>query len=144
MLTNAKNCDAAMRRITEIIVHCTATPEGRAVSVDEVDRWHRQRGFAMIGYHFLVLLDGTVGQGRPLWQAGAHCLEHNAHSIGICYVGGLDCHMRPKDTRTDAQKAALKALVGRLRQQFPGLHVYGHRDFAAKACPCFDAHGEYD
>ena len=76
-----------MRVIDEIIVHCTATPQGRAVSVDDIDRWHRQRGFAGIGYHFVVYLDGTVHTGRPIGLAGAHCKGHNAHSIGICYVG---------------------------------------------------------
>ena len=133
-----------MRKITEIIVHCTATPEGRPVTVADVDHWHRERGFVGIGYHYLVQPDGTVCEGRPLWHVGAHCREHNTQSIGICYVGGLDSYMHPKDTRTDAQKVALKTLIDRLRQQFPGLHVFGHCDFAAKACPCFDAHGEYD
>lgn len=133
-----------MRRITEIIVHCTATPEGRQVSVADVDLWHRQRGFFMIGYHFLILLDGTVCPGRPLWRCGAHCLEHNAHSIGICYVGGLDADMQPKDTRTPEQRLSMQTLITSLRQQFPGIEVYGHRDFAAKACPCFDARAEYN
>lgn len=132
-----------MRKINEIIIHCTATPEGRAVSVADVDRWHRQRGFFGIGYHYLVLLDGTVCEGRPLWQVGAHCLEHNTHSIGICYVGGLDRRMQPKDTRTPLQRIALRRLIGSLLQQFPGARVFGHRDFAAKACPCFDAKEEY-
>ena len=133
-----------MRKITEIIIHCTATPEGRAVTRADVDLWHRQLGFFGIGYHYLVLLDGTIAEGRPLWRVGAHCADHNRHSVGICYVGGLDSHMRPKDTRTPAQRAALRQLVDRLRSQFPGIRVYGHRDFAAKACPCFDAHSEYD
>ena len=133
-----------MRRITEIIVHCTATPEGRWHTVADVDNWHRQRGFFGIGYHYLILLDGTVCEGRPLWRCGAHCTEHNAHSIGICYVGGLDSYMRPKDTRTKAQRQALRQLIARLRQQFPDAQVYGHRDFAAKACPCFDARAEYN
>ncbi len=127
-----------MRKITEIIVHCTATPEGRAVSVADVDSWHRERGFFGIGYHYLVLLDGTVCEGRPLWRVGAHCSGHNTHSVGICYVGGLDRHMQPKDTRTPQQRVALRQLVDRLRRQFPDAEVYGHCDFAAKACPCFD------
>ena len=133
-----------MCKITEIIIHCTATPEGRPVSVADVDRWHRERGFFSIGYHYLVLPDGTIAEGRPLWRVGAHCSEHNRHSIGICYVGGLDSRMQPKDTRTPAQRAALRSLVDRLKKQFPGIQVYGHRDFAAKACPCFDARSEYE
>lgn len=132
-----------MRRIDEIIVHCTATPQGMAVSVDDIDRWHRQRGFASIGYHFVVYLDGTVHTGRPIDQIGAHCKGHNAYSIGICYVGGLDAYGHPKDTRTPAQKKALLLLVVALKTQYPNAKVYGHRQFANKACPCFDAEKEY-
>lgn len=133
-----------MRRIDEIIVHCTATPQGMAVSVDDIDRWHRQRGFACIGYHYVVYLDGTVHAGRPIERTGAHCKGHNAHSIGICYVGGLDLQRRPKDTRTPAQKQALRALVATLKTQYPNAKVYGHRQLAAhKACPCFDVEKEF-
>jgi len=132
-----------MRRIDEIIVHCTATPQGMAVSVSDIDRWHRQRGFASIGYHFVVYLDGTVHEGRPINCAGAHCRGHNAHSIGICYVGGLDAQNLPSDTRTPAQKEALHQLVVALKTQYPHAKVYGHRQFANKACPCFDAEKEY-
>ena len=132
-----------MRRIEEVIVHCTATPEGRAVSVSDIDRYHRQRGFACIGYHFVVDLDGKVHAGRPLDQAGAHCVGHNAHSIGVCYVGGLDQHGRPKDTRTPEQKVALRALIAVLKQLYPNAKVYGHRQFNNTACPCFDAEKEY-
>ncbi len=132
-----------MRVIDEIIVHCTATPQGRAVSVDDIDRWHRQRGFAGIGYHFVVYLDGTVHPGRPIGLAGAHCKGHNAHSIGICYVGGLDLQGHPMDTRTPAQKEALMALVTTLKTQYPHAKIYGHRHFANKACPCFDAEKEF-
>lgn len=132
-----------MRRIDEIIIHCTATPEGRAHTVADIDRWHRQRGFDGIGYHYLILLDGTVCQGRQLSRAGAHCRGHNAHSIGVCYVGGLDLQGHPKDTRTPEQRRALRLLVERLCHQWPQAVVLGHRDLAAKACPCFDAQKEY-
>lgn len=132
-----------MRRIDEIIVHCTATPQGMAVSVYDIDRWHRQRGFAGIGYHFVVYLDGTVHTGRPIDQAGAHCKGHNAHSIGVCYVGGLDAQGCPTDTRTPEQKIALRALMVTLKTQYPNAEIYGHKRFANKACPCFDAEKEY-
>ena len=132
-----------MRRIDEIIVHCTATPQGMAVSVADIDRWHRQRGFAGIGYHFVVYLDGTVHKGRPVDQAGAHCKGHNAHSIGVCYVGGLDTNGHPTDTRTPAQKETLCNLVTALKKQYPHAKVYGHRQLANTACPCFDAEKEY-
>lgn len=128
-----------MRKITEIIIHCSATPEGRPVSVADIDRWHRARGFDSIGYHFLVELDGRVSAGRQLDRQGAHCLGHNARSVGICYAGGLATDGKtPKDTRTPAQRSALRMLVADMRRRFPGATVHAHREFAAKACPCFD------
>ena len=132
-----------MRKITEIIVHCTATKAGQHFDVNDVRRWHLQRKFKDIGYHFLVLLDGTVQQGRPLAEAGAHCVGHNSHSIGVCYVGGLDTDGRPSDTRTPEQRLALRKLLTQLKQQFPTAVIHGHCDFAAKACPCFNATQEY-
>ena len=110
---------------------------------DDVDRWHRQRGFLGIGYHFLITLDGDIEVGRPLALVGAHCRGHNAHSIGVAYVGGLDAKGRAADTRTDAQKQALTALLQRLRQLFPQAEIAPHSRFAAKACPCFDVDKEY-
>lgn len=132
-----------MRKINEIIVHCTATPEGRDVSAAEVDRWHRQRGFRCIGYHYLVRLDGRVEAGRSEEEIGAHCKGHNAGSIGVAYVGGLDSKGNPTDTRTPAQCAALAALLRELKNRYAGARILSHRDFAAKACPCFDATKEY-
>ena len=133
-----------MRNINKIIIHCSATPEGKAFSVDDIRRWHLKRGFADIGYHFVIYLDGSVHVGRPLAKAGAHCKGHNAHSIGVCYIGGVASDGKtPKDTRTDAQKASLVKLITELRQQFPNASVHGHREFANKACPCFDARKEY-
>ncbi|MDE6042809.1 MAG: N-acetylmuramoyl-L-alanine amidase [Muribaculaceae bacterium] len=132
-----------MRKINEIIVHCTATPAGREVTAAEVDRWHRARGFERIGYHFLVGLDGTVETGRPVEVAGAHCKGRNMTSIGVAYAGGLDAQGRPADTRTPEQRRALIELISALLRRFPGARVHSHRDFAAKACPCFDATTEY-
>lgn len=133
-----------MRAINEIIVHCTATPEGREVTVSDINRWHKEQGYDGIGYHFVVDLDGNIHQGRAIERVGAHCKGHNSHSIGVCYVGGLaaDCKT-PKDTRTMAQRAALEAVLRQLKGQFPAAIIYGHRDFANKACPCFDAYNEY-
>lgn len=132
-----------MRSINEIIVHCTATKEGMHFTVADVDRWHKQRGFAGIGYHYLVYLDGSVHEGRPIEKAGAHCLNHNAHSIGVCYVGGLDSKGKAKDTRTPAQKEALCKLLMQLVIKYPEASIHGHCEYAAKACPCFDAKEEY-
>ncbi len=127
-----------MRTIDKIIIHCSDTPEGRAVTVDEIRRWHKERGFSDIGYHYVIMLDGSVCDGRPLEQAGAHCKGQNAHSIGICYVGGCDLNRRPKDTRTDAQKTAMAGLIRELKRRFPTATIHGHNEFANKACPSFD------
>ena len=134
-----------MRTINEIIVHCSATPEGQNVTAADIRRWHTVgNGWNDIGYHFVVRLDGTVEPGHPLAQTGAHCRGHNARSVGICYAGGVAADGRtPKDTRTPAQRAALLTLLRELKQQFPGAAIHGHRDFAAKACPSFDATAEY-
>lgn len=127
-----------MRSIDKIILHCTATPAGREVSVDEIRRWHIERGFSDVGYHYVIHLDGTVSYGRPLSLPGAHCKGHNAHSIGVCYVGGCDKQMRPHDTRTAAQRTAMLQLVRHLKQQHPKATIHGHYEFDRKACPSFD------
>lgn len=133
-----------MRKINEIIVHCTATPEGKNFKAADIDRWHRERKMKCIGYHYVVDLDGTVEPGRPESEIGAHCFGHNQNSIGVCYVGGLAADGKtPKDTRTAAQKEALLALLKKLRAKYPKTSIHGHRDFAAKACPSFDATTEY-
>ena len=126
-----------MRELKEIILHCTATKEGQDYSVEQVRKWHLDRGFNDIGYHFLIRLDGTVEAGRPLETVGAHCTGHNANSIGIAYVGGLDKNGRPKDTRTLPQREAMRRLVYDLKQYFPRLEVHGHNEYSTKACPCF-------
>lgn len=135
-----------MRTITLIIIHCSATPEGRNLDFDSCRQDHiRHRGFADIGYHFYITRDGVVHRGRPLEQAGAHCLHHNRHSIGICYEGGLTAAGAPADTRTAPQRAALLSLLGKLRERFPKALTVGHRDLnPQKACPCFDAVKEYN
>lgn len=133
-----------MRTIDEIIVHCTATPAGRETTVEEIDRWHRQRGWSGIGYHYVVDLDGVVHDGRPVTRIGAHCRGRNTHTIGVAYVGGLAANGRPYDTRTHEQRIALRGLLQRLVKDFPAIvAISGHRDYAAKACPCFDARAEY-
>lgn len=131
------------RQINEIIIHCTATEAGSKFKAQDIDRWHRKRGFDCIGYHYVILLDGTVEKGRDVDRIGAHCLGHNLKSIGVVYVGGLRAGV-PEDTRTPAQKESLLYLVSRLRSLYPGARVHGHRDFAQKDCPCFNASREYE
>lgn len=147
-----------MRTIKHIVVHCSATQEGVFVSAATIDRWHKARGWKGIGYHYVILLDGSIEVGRPLEQRGAHVKGFNNHSIGICYVGGVDKQLAPKDTRTEAQKLALYCLLENLKEQFPSAEILGHRDFSKdlngngiiepfefmKVCPSFDAKKEYE
>ena len=133
------------KKIRYIIVHCTATAEGKDFRAKDVDRWHKAQGWDCIGYHYLVCLDGRVETGRPEDTVGAHCSGYNGLSLGVCYVGGLAADGRtPKDTRTVRQQAGLLALLKRLKKKYPLARVVGHHDLnPGKACPCFDAKREY-
>jgi N-acetylmuramoyl-L-alanine amidase len=144
LLGNIDKLKMSSRRINEIIVHCSATREGRDYTVADITKWHKQRGFNDIGYHYVIYRDGSIHNGRDVNLVGAHCTNHNAHSIGVCYIGGCKTDgTSPKDTRTDAQKAALLSLLKDLRKKYPFAKIHGHRDFANKACPSFDATNEY-
>jgi len=132
-----------MRSIESIIVHCSATPEGRDVSTEEIRQWHLDRGWSDIGYHFVIELDGSLCDGRPVEFSGAHAKGHNSNSIGVCYVGGTDEDGEPKDTRTQEQKEALLDLLKQLKEDYPSAQIIGHRDVSEKACPSFDATEEY-
>ena len=132
-----------MRKINKLILHCSATKEGQSFTAKDIDAWHQQKGWKGIGYHYVILLDGTVQPGRPESEPGAHTEGLNAGSIGICYIGGLDCNGKPKDTRTTRQKDALKILVSGLLKRYPGSTVHGHNEFANKDCPCFDVKKEF-
>jgi N-acetylmuramoyl-L-alanine amidase len=132
------------RTIKEIIVHCSATPEGKDYTVLDIRRWHKQQGWSDIGYHYVIYRNGHVEPGRNVDIAGAHCEGHNMHSIGVCYIGGMTRDGKnPKDTRTLSQKAALLSLLLDLKKLYPQAKIYGHCDFSNKACPCFDAKDEY-
>jgi N-acetylmuramoyl-L-alanine amidase len=132
-----------MRKINEIIVHCSATREGQEISVDTIRQWHIRRGWSDIGYHFVIYLDGSVHEGRPLERIGAHTIGHNS-AIGVCYIGGMNKeYTKAKDTRTTAQKESLKNLLMSYKNKYKDIKIYGHRDFANKACPSFDATSEY-
>lgn len=153
-----------VRTVNQIAVHCTATQEGRPVTIAEIDSWHKARGFNKqklsghyCGYHFVIALDGTIMCGRDLTEIGAHVTNYNSHSIGICYVGGLDCSGNSKDTRTEEQKETLIWLITNLKHTLNICKVQGHRDYSEdkngngiiepfeylKTCPCFDAIPEY-
>lgn len=153
-----------MNNIDSIIIHCSATKAGHNFKAADIDRMHRLRGFNQIGYHYIIDLDGTIEKGRPITMEGAHCntrgssgLTYNKHSVGVCYIGGLDANGAPADTRTEAQKQSLRELIMKLKQQYPIIEILGHRDTSPdlndngivepsewiKMCPCFDAAGEY-
>lgn len=130
-----------MRKINDIILHCSATQEGQDIDISTIRRWHVAcNGWKDVGYHYCIKLDGTVQDGRPESQVGAHCSGHNANSIGICYIGGCDKNMQPKDTRTVEQKVALLELVHNLLERYKLTinNVHCHNDYTkAKACPSF-------
>jgi N-acetylmuramoyl-L-alanine amidase len=133
-----------MRKINEIIIHCSATPEGKAFYAKDIDKWHKARGWKGIGYHYVIDLDGKIEKGRSEDQIGSHCVGHNKNSIGICYIGGLDKDGNPKDTRTKEQKEALWDLLRQLLCKYPKATIHGHCEFSTKACPCFDVQKEYN
>jgi len=134
-----------MRKINKIILHCSATPEGREVSVSTIRKWHLQRRFSDIGYHYVIGLDGTIHKGRPIEKVGAHCSYENIGSIGICYVGGMSKDMKKaKDTRTQAQKDSLIKLMHELIYKYnKDMTIHGHNEFSNKSCPSFIVKEEY-
>ena len=145
-----------MRKITLIVIHCSAVRPNQTSSAKDIDKWHKDRGFKCIGYHYVIRRDGTIEPGRPEWQIGAHCVNHNAHSIGVCYEGGYDIRGQPADTRTAEQKQTMRRLLEQLHERYPRAMIVGHRDLIAtprsdlqvrkspgKDCPCFDAVHEY-
>lgn len=141
-----------MRPINRIVVHCSATRAGQDFCAGDIEKWHKQRGWRKIGYHYVIRLDGVIENGRPISEIGAHAFGHNADSIGICYIGGLCANGKACDTRTAAQKEAMRSLIYSLHKQFPGAEVLGHRDLSpdvdgdgvverwewTKECPSFD------
>ena len=135
-----------MRTITLIVVHCSTVRPDQSSSAAQIDSWHRkERHWKLgIGYHYVVRRDETIEPGRPEEQIGAHCLNHNAHSIGICYEGGLDIRGQPADTRTAEQKQAMRQLLEELHGRYPRALIVGHHDLnPGKPCPCYDVAREY-
>jgi N-acetyl-anhydromuramyl-L-alanine amidase AmpD len=145
-----------MRDIDMVVIHCSATRQGKDYTVDTLRSWHKQRGFNDIGYHFIIHLDGRIEKGRPIEKPGAHAKGFNTQSIGVCYVGGLGTDNKAKDTRTVSQIHALRSIVEVLKVMFPIERVVGHRDLSVdlngdgvitpnewmKSCPCFDVQTE--
>ena len=139
-----------MKDIEKIIVHCSATREGdESINAEVIDRWHKKRGWKGIGYHFVILINGLIETGRMIDKCGAHTKGMNCKSIGVCYIGGVESERNDKgkysakDTRTPEQIATMLELLRLLKKIYPDAKIHSHRDFAAKACPSFDATDEY-
>lgn len=157
-LINYINSHKGSRPMHSIVVHCSATKENKDFTSEDIKKWHLQRGFKDIGYHFIIRLDGTIEIGRPLNKIGAHVSGNNKGTIGICYIGGLSSNSKPKDTRTDSQKQSLKELINALKVLLKIKNVLGHRDYSKdlncngiiepfeyiKECPCFDVKKEFN
>ena len=135
-----------MRKISLIVVHCTANRAGSTLRMADIDRFHRSLGWRGCGYHYVIPTDGTIERGRPEAMVGAHCKYHNAHSIGVAYVGGLAADGRsPQDTRTLEQKRALNLLLGDLHRRYPKALIVGHCDLDPRKpfCPGFKITHEF-
>ena len=137
-----------MRDLNRVILHCSATPEGREVSVETIREWHtdpppRGRGWSDIGYHYVIHLNGEIEIGRPIEVQGAHVSGENEDSIGICYIGGVDALNKPKDTMTVLQEISFLDIVKSLRLIFGELSIHGHNEFSTKACPSFSVEEKF-
>ena len=131
-----------MRQINKIIVHCSATKEGRDFDVEDVRNWHvKGNKWSDVGYHYVIKLDGTIQKGRDVSVVGSHAYRNNKNSIGICYIGGLDSEGNAKDTRTKQQKDALRALYLELFNLYQ-CEIIGHNEVSKKSCPCFNVQTE--
>jgi N-acetylmuramoyl-L-alanine amidase len=130
-----------MRPIDHIVIHCSATPASMDIGRHEINQWHMERGWRGIGYHYVIRRDGHIEIGRSEAQVGAHVSGHNAKSIGVCMVGGVERHNGvnvAQDNFTPAQWASLKQLVQQLNQRYPLAKIVGHRDlYRGKECPSF-------
>ena len=139
-------------RVDYLVVHASATPADLDIGVEEIDRWHKERGWNGIGYHFVIRRDGTLEAGRSITKAGAHVYGYNRVSLGICMVGGVTKDGKPENNFTDEQFNTLHTLLISLRQMYPRAEILGHRDLSPdidgdgiiekwewlKDCPCFD------
>lgn len=131
------------KKTDAIIVHCSATQAKTDVGAAEIERWHRERGFLAIGYHYVIRRDGRIEKGRDETVVGAHVEGHNSTTVGVCMVGGIDAKGNPQDNFTPAQYASLQTLLRELKTRYSTAEIKGHRDFpgVAKACPSFSVKG---
>lgn len=129
-----------MRNINLIVIHCSATKKWQDVGAEDIRKWHLDRGWSDIGYHYVIKRNGDIQLGRPFEKMGAHARGYNRNSIGICLVGGLDDDGKPQDNFSFRQYFSLVSLLSPLIQKYPNVKIIGHGELpgVAKACPCFD------
>ena len=135
-----------MRQIEWLVVHCSATMAKMDIGVHEIDRWHKDRGWAGIGYHYVIRRNGKIEKGRTEDKVGAHVKGYNSDSIGVCVVGGIDEQGHSEANYTPAQYHSLRQLLTDLKSRYPVAKLRGHRDFpnVHKSCPCFDVRAWWD
>lgn len=136
-LNRLKGC---RRPVDKIIIHCAATYPKQDIDAATIDRWHKELGWSGIGYHAVIKKDGTLECGRDIEVIGAHCVGYNTCSVGICLIGGLNEAGRACGVYTEPQMRTLAIVVRALMEHYKidARRVYGHQDFANKACPCFN------
>lgn len=127
------------RIIRRAFIHSSATKPSMDIGRDEIDDWHKQRGWSGIGYHLVIRRDGTHEIGRDVDVKGAHTGGHNHDSIGVVLVGGVSNSGKPEANFTDMQFRTLSRVVDELLVTYPGISILGHRDVAATSCPSFNA-----
>ena len=129
-----------MRKIDTVVIHCSATPPTMDIGRKEIDEWHRARGWNGIGYHYVIRRNGEIENGREIGTVGAHVAGHNAHSVGICLVGGVDANNDPENNFEEIQFDSLLELLGMLKDEIPNeFDVVGHYELDPhKACPSFN------
>ena len=132
----------ASRQIDKIIIHCSATPPNMDIGVEEIRKWHKDKGWRDIGYHYVIRRSGEFQGGRDVDIVGAHVQGHNTGSIGLCLIGGVDSGMNAEDNFTQEQWKELIVTLKILKANYPRATIHGHNEFSAKACPSFDVQKE--
>ena len=125
------------RPVDKLIIHCSATPPNMDIGVKEIRKWHKDKGWSDIGYHWVIPRDGVIEEGRPINIIGAHVKGHNTGSLGVCMVGGVDKDMNPEDNFTKKQWHSLELLVRGIKAILTTITIHGHNEFSNKACPSF-------
>lgn len=126
------------RHVSRLIIHCSATPPSMDIGADTINKWHTDKGWSAIGYHYVIKRDGVIENGRDVNNIGAHVKGHNTGSIGVCLIGGVDKNNKAEANFTDAQWETLAIVCKSFKKQLNYVTIHGHNEYAAKACPSFD------